>query len=537
MRKQLMLLASFLVAAAGVQAATYYIDGINGNDSGDGTTVASAWKTIGRANYLLRAGDTVYLLGGTYSETIRPGASGRPGEYITYAAYQGEEVIVTEVVFAVQIFEKDYIRISGITFRDLDRFLFIRGSEHAIIEDCVFSRFRGDRTASWSGSQIYQSSQYNTIRNCVFSEHGYFTDQDTGTVFDIGHETDTGDQSNFNLIENCTLFYGGHHVLGIYGKQNVIRNNHIHNEPWSAAPSGVVYGNRNINVNGYPGHNERNLFEGNTIAFGSPAPDDPGSEGLKITSRYNIVRNNFFYHNELPGVFLMAFRGTYYNNSPRYNLIYNNTFYSNGHLATTSQEAQQAGIGLADYGWSGEPIAANVIRNNAFHENRSERSVGAYRVDLGAQIIDSNWLDTAGDPLFMDLVGGDPSDASAYDFGLLPGSPLIDAGAFLTSITSSSGSGTSFVVADAGYFMDGWGIVEADEIQLEGQADSVRVTSVDYATNTITVASPIRWTAGTGVALAFSGNAPDIGAVEYGASSPPPGASLIKPSGLEVREP
>jgi hypothetical protein len=95
-------------------------------------------------------------------------------------------------------------------------------------------------------------------------------------------------------------------------------------------------------------------------------------------------------------------------------------------------------------------------------------------------------------------------------------SPAIDVGAFLTT-TVASGSGISMPVADARYFSDGFGIPGAvpDTVQLQGEATAVTVQAVDYATNTLTLSAPLTWGASQGVAHAFTGLAPDLGAWEY----------------------
>ncbi|MHB9027453.1 MAG: hypothetical protein ACYC9O_01660 [Candidatus Latescibacterota bacterium] len=88
------------------------------------------------------------------------------------------------------------------------------------------------------------------------------------------------------------------------------------------------------------------------------------------------------------------------------------------------------------------------------------------------------------------------------------GRPVADdqnSGTCLTAITSPSGSGTSFQVADAGYFMDGWGIghVRGDLLQLSGTPRRARIVTVDYATNTITVDAKLSWTRNQGVSMGF----------------------------------
>jgi hypothetical protein len=107
-------------------------------------------------------------------------------------------------------------------------------------------------------------------------------------------------------------------------------------------------------------------------------------------------------------------------------------------------------------------------------------------------------------------------DAGAHNFALQSDSPMIDSGAFLTN-TTSAGNGTSMQVRDASYFYDGFEIEGevGDLIQLDGQTTTARIVSIDYAANTLTLDTSLTWTNGQGVSLAYSGNAPDIGAYEH----------------------
>jgi hypothetical protein len=67
----------------------------NGRDSNSGT-LAQPWATINHASEVLKAGDTVYLRGGTYrlSQQIRPKNSGTKKAWIVYSSYPGEQAIL-----------------------------------------------------------------------------------------------------------------------------------------------------------------------------------------------------------------------------------------------------------------------------------------------------------------------------------------------------------------------------------------------------------------------------------------------------------
>lgn len=146
-------------------------------------------------------------------------------------------------------------------------------------------------------------------------------------------------------------------------------------------------------------------------------------------------------------------------------------------------------------------------------------------------------------PLFVSYLGeGNP----ANNYSLQSGSPAITAGTYLTTVASGdSGSGTSLVVNDASYFQDGYGLsnaystVNGDCIAVEAASNHVCVTGVNYATNTLTLASSISRSAGQGVYLysksdgvkVLTGSAPDMGAYPFTGSS---GSAPAPPSGLSA---
>ncbi len=79
--------------------------------------------------------------------------------------------------------------------------------------------------------------------------------------------------------------------------------------------------------------------------------------------------------------------------------------------------------------------------------------------------------------------------------------------------TINSGTGKTLRVADAGYFTDGFGIVEGDTIRV-GSNPAVRIMNINYSTNEITVDRNISWSSNNGVNLDFSGARPDMGVID-----------------------
>ena len=520
----LIILALVMVFAHRASAMNYCIDQnhASASDSNPGT-IDRPWKTFAKANSTLAAGDTVYVKQGTYSSYIAPVNSGTSSSRITYRNFGTDIVTVQNAAYGINLNGKSYVTVQGINFYNLDRFLFLQnGSSYNIIAYCNFDQIR-NYGSSWAGSRIIGNSKYNWIKECRFSKYGQNSSgDDSGVVLEIGDEEDASDSTSNNLIENCVMFHGGHHVVGIASKYNVVRNNYFHNDAWAQGPDGVLYGNRVLYLGGYAGNSGWNLIEGNRIGYGDSAVDSKnGNPGITLATSYNIIRNNSFYHNTTEGICFYA--GSTYYCIVDYNKIYNNTFLHNGYLAV-APSADKYHIAFTKYS-GGQEVKYNSVRNNIYYyKNRGV--YGFYAVVAGDQSFANDWDgDVQGDPKFVNAgtAFGDPMDPSYPDLSLQATSPCVDKGTFLTNVTSVSGSGKVFQVSDSRYFTDGWGVpsVLGDEIQLFGSSQRARITKIDYSTNTITVDTNLTWAQNQGVSLAYEGAAPDIGAFELSQAERP----------------
>ncbi|MEJ2704063.1 MAG: right-handed parallel beta-helix repeat-containing protein, partial [Sedimentisphaerales bacterium] len=132
---------------------------------------------------------------------------------------------------------------------------------------------------------------------------------------------------------------------------------------------------------------------------------------------------------------------------------------------------------------------------------------------------------TQKDPLFV--------DPNSNNYHLRSDSPMIDAGGFLTIVTSPSGSGAQMTVEDAAYFYDGYDITGevGDLIRLEGQESVARIVDIDYDRNILKLNRSLTWKKGQGVSLNYVGSRPDVGAFEFTPDDhPSPIAGFSSPS-------
>lgn len=514
----LFLLASLLLFAPLLGAEkTYYVDKHNGYDDNSGLSPETPWRTIQKANQSLKPGDTVYIMAGTYHQTIKPENSGEAGQPITYARYQNDEVIISDVTMGVDLRNKHYVVIDGLTIRNTKYWVYMRfqPSTHNTIKNCQMEKC----TSGWAG--IYMGGDVNKEGN---SHHNKILNNTLKGKCRPNNLIQCSSGATYNLIQGNEFFYGPHAAVELEGRSypthhNIIKDNVFHNYYHTAL---IVYTNAH-----------HTLIEGNTILDSGEKhfQNDCGSEedrtaarryhrAIQLGGSYNIIRKNVLINN---GSFCLESKDDE-SSLARHNRIYHNTLYKN-HMALYSNCEGS--------------VHQNILKNNIFYKNEDyevHRYVtGSPKKDFfiqndirGAPIyhypdgeVSLSFMQSQYPQKWKKNISQNPLfiDEKERDLHLKPSSPLIDAGAFLTQ-TTSQGNGKQIPVEDACYFMDGWGILEGDRVQLEGEVQSAKVTKVDYENNTLHVNRPLSWFSGQKVSLAHSGYAPDLGAFEYAESKP-----------------
>ena len=506
-------LAILLILPIIVSATNYYVDknSIGGqcNDNENPGTITNPWCTINKANTMLQAGDTVYIRQGIYSDNdgnaiINPDNSGSAGNPITYTNYQDEEVILRSITDSNlnrgALINKNYIMIDGLKFDNIDQsqsqmdyFIYIPSNKHHnIIKNCVM-KYLSDNWASYSDGIIMQEgANYNQILDNVIEYVGKDSDnsQCNGIRMQDGAK---GSGCHHNLIQGNTVRYAGHAGIQARGYRNIIKDNIVYN-PWNKCLENTCDTGDTSN--------QYNVWD-NNVGYGTTTGSGWRQDLFQNMGTGIIIRYNRIYTGEGEGFRLY---GKTDKPSKRVK-IYNNVAYDCGN---DEQAGTDTGITFNER--DADTMDSIDVRNNIFYNNHRDGIRWLENAQSSEHTVTNNHWQADGNPNFVN-----PPD----DFSIQPDSPAIDAGAWLTT-TMSAGSGTNLPIEDASYFIDGFGIVEGDVIQLEGQSFSARITNVNYDTNTLTLNRSLTWTNSQGVSLAYSGSAPDIGAYEFNSGETPP---------------
>lgn len=546
-----------LSLALSAPAAVYYV-ATNGNNSWSGTSpvftsgTTGPWASIGKADDVMQPGDVCYVRGGIYSGTshqFRSKVHGTATAPVSVIAYPGEVPKIMDinryvVNFPFWISHSNHV-VAGLYFANNGCHLLLDGAKHCVISNNYFGHQYTNTggTWDWAGVRLRGPAQFNAFRSNFVEKWGRVNSSgdDLGSLIAIGNGQ-LDDQTYYNVIQGNVFRHGGHDCFQIEAGWNVILNNYFENGPWistneyNQALPGLAtnlywgYGGRIMKPGDFYSAqlDHRNVFDGNVLLKSGPPPDDRGSFGIELGGSYSIYRRNVIAFTKGAGIYINTSDAEGSNAKlVIFNQVYHNTIAFTGLDAvegptqiTTSGFVD--GISMTNY--RQEDKTNNFIGNNILFENRNGDFNG--RILSSAQLLGTNWLSAQGYPKFASTNGYvfNTEPMLTYpDFRLQADSPCIDAAGWLTT-TTNSGMGTFMPVSNPWLFSDGNRIVQGDTIQLEGSTNRAVITAIDLNTGILTLASPLTWSPGQGVALAYSGAAPDFGAYEFagGAAAPPP---------------
>jgi len=339
---------------ASAAGTVYYVDSVSGNDNNNGTSTASAWKTLSKVNNTtFSPGDQILLKRGTtFSGMVWPKGSGQNGAPITLGAYgTGNRPIISGGAneAAVKLYNQQYWVIQDI--------------------ETTGGNPRGISVQNDSGTML----NYFRVLNCVVHDVGG-TDT-TRPANDLGKKQgliifwapNGSNGSHFNdvLIDGCTayttqrwsgiLVYTNASANDTGASVNItIRNNNVHDvygdgigafsaKDWVILESNVVY----------------DIGKAPTALIGTP-------NGIWTWRTNNaIARYNEVYQTHSPLADGGAFDIDYYNtnNWVEYNYAHDNDAYGAAVFGALDDVANASFTGVTDNA---------VVRYNIFSNNGRE---------------------------------------------------------------------------------------------------------------------------------------------------------------------
>lgn len=512
-----------------------------GADPGAGNRCGLSGATGSNIN--ATAGDTVYLMSGTYTSAVSPCKTGTTTDHIWIMAYPGQTPIIDTTEYAgIALNSHAWINVNGIKVvgAGTNGIHVCGGANHIKISNCETD---GEGDTITTGLRInsyrYTVGTYTApvthiwVVDSTFGNHGVVTPvtcQDDGGSAYVG-STSTDDTSSNITIEGCRFYNGGHHTIETYTTKSVYRNNVFQNPGWMDAgdchtcvtsPRTGKYSNRAVQLYASNAADRTNvLFEGNRLGPSAPSSDGGWEGNIAITSAGNIVRYTKSFYSEASGLFFKVASTT----TGWANRVYNNTFYANGQDANALTCTGLDG----KYGvWAqSTAVTANTICNNILWYNASGSSKFGTAFHAGNTVF-SNWDDRNADPVFLNVDVSDYTSRVYPTLALSTNSGAKNAGSYLTLANGSGAASTTLVVDDAWFFQDGtWGAsmsgLKADWVAVGTVGNVAQISSIDYSTHTITLASALTWADNAPVWLykksdgvrVLYGSAPDIGADEY----------------------
>ncbi|MGZ3770151.1 MAG: choice-of-anchor Q domain-containing protein [Bdellovibrio sp.] len=361
-------------------AATTYFVSTSGSDSNPGTQ-SLPWKTIGKANAVMIAGDTALISAGSYGEQITTSQSGIAGSKITFKA-QG--LVTVTGGFTIR---SSYITIDGFTLTsDME----VSGSNCEVLNN------------HFVNARIFMPQDNS---NCLLKGNHIESSSNWGgdwVAFDLGGSNHIVEDNEIGPSHDTDAFRP-------FGVGHIIRRNYIHDitlSPGSSAHMDVfqVFADNGEIAHDIVIENNRIINSGQQICMTS-------ADGLTGIHDFDVRNNLFVNVASQANVGIPNFR------------FYNNTVINSG---TTN------GFILYLYsGWYSDPSHARIL-NNIFIGNASP-----YAISAGTDVVtDYNFIATSTYGVFPgvsdphSINGGDPKfvNAAAYDYRLQSTSPAIDQG-------------------------------------------------------------------------------------------------------------
>ncbi|MEA5604044.1 choice-of-anchor D domain-containing protein [Nostoc sp. UHCC 0252] len=420
--------------------ATYYVSG-TGSDKNNGLNEGAAFRSLGRAVYEMKTGDTLYVMNGNYEKgAMLFNKNGSPDNWTTIKAYPGHTPKIKTTGSGILVFSSSYVRIEGLDIEgnrenitleyalqqkdnlnnsltnssgiDVKAWKDDKGaggtnSHHIVISGNKVSNFPG-------GGIAFGNTDYITVEKNIVSGNAWYSPWGCQGISAL---------RSFNYDSNTTDY------------RMIFRDN-------------IVYDNQSL----VPWHEAGKITEGHGIMLDTTIKTNNST----AYSGKALITNNTVYNNGGSGI--NAFKATNVD-------IVNNTTYQNARVLTTSGEISTT-------------FSENIrVYNNIMYGSDDKRANVIYdakNITYDRNLVYNSSEFQASDNLkatLQNILGKDPQfvDAAKGNFALKTGSPAIDAGSNLfnssNTNTPQDGDGNGSALIDIGAH-EAPRITSAPEIQL-----------------------------------------------------------------------
>jgi serralysin len=363
---------------------TYYVSVSGNNQSGNGSK-AAPYRTISKAMWKLEAGDSVEVGAGTYHESVRISASGKPGAYVTVrSAKEGAAKIVApdNADHAVHV-QGDYVKLDGFNVSGANRAGITANLTHHVVISNNISHDNGGHGVSASRSDFVTISGNTTFKNAAAGPFSGIS------VFHPENLTGNPSKVGFRIIV----------------RDNISYNNVTKTGPHSDGNGIIMDDFRNTQDPNRPAYLFRSLVE-NNLVFGN------GGKGIQVDwTDYATVRNNTAYHNNVDPKSTGNWHGELSNMNSSHNVWVNN-------IAVTNPGINPNNRAIDNTSFTGYRNSDNVWEGNlTFNGTDGHASIRNTGGNTTLKVKDGNLLGV--DPMLVN---------PKQNFRLQADSPAIDSG-------------------------------------------------------------------------------------------------------------
>lgn len=271
---------------------TFYVSSGSGNDSNDGRSASSPWKSLQAGLKRLSAGQTLLVMNGEYRETKAPGIAhytvdhgGQSGNWMRVAAAPGHTpTIVATNGSGIQV-TASYVEISGLTIKGSGFNTDNHWGVGISVNSADHVRLIGNRITAMptSGISVTESSNFDIIGNDV--SYNSFWSPLQGSGISVWHSKNRGHGPS----------HGAYHdrIIGnrVYGNENKV-NSQFKEFKVKSDGNGII-----VDENWETGYGGRVLIANNLVY-------DNGGRGVIVwkSNNVDIVFNTAYQNGQTDGI-------------------------------------------------------------------------------------------------------------------------------------------------------------------------------------------------------------------------------------------